>query len=164
MQLGSQCGVGNLSECAFGCGQAGHWRRRFGGRLARAPVEKLRDQAAVGLGFGFVVAVVVPVACLIAFLLLVTLPLGIIVMTGYAVALFLARLVTAQYLGDWLLRRIGQDAPSEYLALAGGLVVFLLVTEIPYIGFLIWLTALFLGFGGLFLAFRPQRPTPTPSI
>ncbi|NKB89110.1 MAG: hypothetical protein GKS06_12915 [Acidobacteria bacterium] len=136
----------------------------FGGRLARAPVERLRDQAAVGLGFGFVVAVVVPVACLIALLLLVTLPLGFIVMMIYTVAVFLARLVTAQYLGDWILRRAGQEQPSEFLALAGGLVVFLVATEIPYVGFLIWLTALFLGFGGLFLAFRPQRPSTTQSI
>ena len=71
----------------------------IGGRGARAPVEYLREQAAVGLGFGFVVAVVVPVACLIAFLLLVTLPLGVITMGAYFVGLFLARLVTAQFLG-----------------------------------------------------------------
>ena len=76
-------------------------------------------------------------------------------------AVFLARLVTAQFMGDWLLRRIGQQQPSEYLALAGGLVLFFLLTEIPYVGFLIWLTALFLGVGGLFLAARGQRPAAT---
>ena len=135
----------------------------LGGRLARAPVEKLREQAAVGLGFGFVVTVVVPVACLIAALMLVTLPLGFIVMQFYLLAVFLARLVTAQFMGDWLLRRIGQQQPSEYLALAGGLVLFFLLTEIPYVGFLIWLTALFLGVGGLFLAARGQRPAATMS-
>jgi cytoskeletal protein CcmA (bactofilin family) len=130
----------------------------FGGRAARQPIERLREQAAVGLGFGFVVAVVVPVACLIALLMLVTLPLGFIVMQFYMLAMFLARLITAQYLGDWILRRAGQEQPSEYLALAGGLVVFFLATEIPYVGFLIWLTALFLGMGGIFLAARGKAP------
>lgn len=131
----------------------------FGGRLARAPVERLREQAAVGLGFGFVVTVVIPVACLIAVLLLVTLPLAVIVMQFYLLAVFLSRLVTAQFLGDWLLRKTGREQPSEYVALAGGLVLFFLLTEIPYVGFLIWLTALFLGVGGLFLAARGKRPT-----
>jgi len=135
----------------------------LGGRVARAPVERLREQAAVGLGFGFVVTVVVPVACLIAALMLVTLPLGFIVMLVYMVALFLAQLVTAQFLGDWLMRKAGQQQPSEYLALAGGLVILFLATEIPYVGFLIWLTALFLGVGGLFLAGRGRRSTVTVS-
>ena len=132
----------------------------FGGRVARAPAARLREQAAVGLGFGFVVTVVIPVACLIAALMLVTLPLGIIVMQLYLLCIFLARLVTAHFLGDWLLRRTGQQQPSEYIALAGGLVVLFLLTEIPYVGFLIWLTALFLGVGGLFLAARGNRPAP----
>ena len=135
----------------------------IGGPLTRAPVQRLREQAAVGLGFGFVVTVVVPVACLIAIAALITLPLGVIVMELYVLALFLARLVTAQFLGDWLLRRLGQHTPSEYLSLAGGLVLFFVATEIPYVGFLIYLTALFLGMGGLFLAARGRRLAPTVS-
>ncbi len=135
----------------------------FGGRWAQAPVARLREQAAVGLGFGFVVTVVIPVACLIAALMLVTLPLGFIVLQVYLLAVFLARLVTAQFLGDWLLRTIGQHQPSQYLALAGGLVLFFLATEIPYVGFLIYLTALFLGMGGLFLAVRGERPSTVVS-
>ena len=39
-------------------------------------------------------------------------------------------------------------------------VVLFALTEIPYVGFLIWLTALFLGVGGLFLAARGNRPAP----
>jgi hypothetical protein len=109
------------------------------------------------------VAGVVPVACLISLLLLVTLPLGFIVMQFYLIAVFLSRLVTAHYLGDWILRRVGQQRPSEYVALAGGLVIFFLAAEIPYVGFLIWLTALFLGVGGMFLAARGDRPTTAVS-
>jgi hypothetical protein len=135
----------------------------FGGRAARAPVARLRDRAAVGLGFGFVVAVVVPVACLIAALLLVTLPLGVIVLHFYLLMIFMARLVTAHYLGDWLLRKFGKAEPSEYLALAGGLGVFFVATEIPYVGFLIWLTALFFGVGGIFLAAQTATASATPS-
>jgi hypothetical protein len=128
-----------------------------GGRFTRAPVEYLRDQAAVGLGFGFVVAVVFPVACLIAAMLLVTLPLGVMALVVYFLGLFVARLVTAQFLGDWVLRRLGNDRPSEYLALAAGLVLLFVAIEIPYLGFLVWLTALFLGTGGIFLAVRGRR-------
>lgn len=130
-----------------------------GGRIARLPAEHLRATPAVGLGFGFVVAVVTPVASVIAIVLIVSLPLGVIGLVLFGLALALSSLVTAQFLGDWLLRRVrGGRPPSEYLALAVGLLLLTLVGSIPYVGFLIQLTALLLGLGGIFLALRHQRP------
>jgi hypothetical protein len=127
-----------------------------GGRVARLPAERLRETPAVGLGFGFVVAVVFPVACVVAILLIVSMPLGIIGLVLFGIAIFLASLVTSQYVGAWLLRRVGGGSvPSEYLALALGLLVLSLLALVPYLGFLIRLTAWLLGLGGMFLALRP---------
>jgi hypothetical protein len=127
-----------------------------GGRLARAPAAHLRETPAAGLGFGFVVAVVVPVACLIAIGLIVSLPLGLIGLVLFGLAVTLSSLVTSQFLGEWLLRRVRDGAPSEYAALALGLLLLTVVGFIPYVGFLIWLTAILLGLGGMFLALRPH--------
>lgn len=137
----------------------------IGGRLARAPAGHLRETPAVGLGFGFVVAVVTPVACLVAIGLVVSLPLGLIGLVLFGLAVILSSLVTAQYLGDWLLRRVSSAGPpSEYLALTVGLLLLTLVGLIPYVGFLIRLTAVLLGLGGIFLALRPRRSSaPTTS-
>jgi cytoskeletal protein CcmA (bactofilin family) len=128
-----------------------------GGRLARLPASRLRETPAAGLGFGFVVAVVTPVACLISIPLIVSIPLGLIGLVLFGLAVALSSLVTSQFLGDWLLRRLSGRAPSEYAALALGLLLLSLVGLIPYVGFLIRLTAILLGLGGMFLALRPVR-------
>ncbi len=126
----------------------------LGGSAARAPAARLRSAPAPGLGFGFVVAVVFPVACLIAIALIVTLPLGIVGLMLFALGAFIARLVTAQFIGDWLLSRFGRAGSSEYLSLAAGLMLLFVAAEIPYVGFLIRLVAIILGIGGIYLALR----------
>lgn len=126
-----------------------------GGRVARRPAISLRDSPASGLGFGFVVAVVFPVSCLVAIVLLVTLPLGLIGLVVFALLLYLARLVAAQFLGAWLLTRLtGDPQPSEYLSLAIGLALLMLIGVVPYLGFLLHLIALIVGLGGIYLALR----------
>ncbi len=126
-----------------------------GGEAARRPAARLTEQPALGLGFGFVVAVVFPAASILAVILLVTIPLGLISMAVYLAAAYLARLVTAQTVGGWLLRRLRGGKPSSaYASLALGLVLFYLLTQIPYGGFLIWLAAVVAGLGGIFLATR----------
>jgi len=126
-----------------------------GGEAARRPAARLTEQPALGLGFGFVVAVVFPAASILAVILLATIPLGLIGMAVYLAAAYLARLVTAQTVGGWLLRRLRGGKPSSaYASLALGLVLFYLLTQIPYVGFLIWLAAVVAGLGGIFLATR----------
>ena len=125
----------------------------LGGRGARLPALCLREQPAPGLGFGFIVAVVFPVASFIAIVLIVSLPLGVIGFVLFGLTVFMARLVSAQFVGEWLLRR-AQRAPSEYLALALGLLVLYVLAMIPYVGFLVRVAAVVFGIGGIYLALR----------
>ena len=135
----------------------------IGGDAARRPARRLAEQPALGLGFGFVVAVVLPAAAILAMILLITIPLGLISFAIYFVALYLARLVTAQTVGDWLLRLArGGTESSAYAALAIGLILFHFLTRIPYVGFLIWLAALVAGLGGIFLATRRRGAGSSP--
>ena len=62
--------------------------------------------------------------------------------------------------------------PSAYASLALGLVLFYFLTQIRYIGFLIWLAAIVAGLGGIYLAVRrhdpgvgtaPGAPEPPPA-
>lgn len=138
-----------------------------GGRVTRQPSLSLDERPASGLGFGFVVTVVSPVACLVAMVLLVSLPLGVLGLVVFGIMLFLSRLVSALFLGTWILRRAtGRVRPSEYGALALGLALLTLVAMIPYLGFLIRLAAVILGIGGIYLALRelgfPATATGAP--
>ncbi len=128
----------------------------LGGVGARLPAACLRSHPAPGLGFGFVVAVVFPISCLVAIVLIVSAPLGLIGLTIFVLTAFLARLVTAQFVGDWLLRRAGKEQPSEYLSLALGFLLLMILAWIPYAGFLTRLAAIILGMGGIYLALRER--------
>ena len=134
----------------------------IGGETARRPAHCLAQQPALGLGFGFVVAVVLPAAAILAMILLVTIPLGVISLVVYFVAVYLARLVAAQTVGDGLLRLArGGAESSAYASLGLGLILFHFLTRIPYVGFLIWLAAIVGGLGGIFLATRRRSVDST---
>ncbi len=129
-----------------------------GGKPARAPADRLGSQPALGLGFGFVVAVVFPAAAILAMILVVTIPLGLISLAVYLAAAYLARLVAAQTVGAWLLGRVrGGKEVSAYSSLAVGLLILFFLMKIPYVGFLIWIAAIVAGLGGIFLATRGTK-------
>jgi cytoskeletal protein CcmA (bactofilin family) len=135
----------------------------LGGAAARTPATRLSRRPALGLGVGFVISIIMPVGGLIFMILVIGIPLGVLILMTFLVALYLARLVAAQALGALILRRLrGGQEPCPYLSLAVGLVVFFVLVAIPYLGFLLWLAALYLGLGGIFMALRPLAPEETP--
>lgn len=142
-----------------------------GGRVARQPATSLDAAPASGLGFGFVVAVVFPVACLVALVLIVTIPLGVLGLLTFGLLLYIARLVAAQFVGRWILARAtGNENPSEYASLALGLLVLIVVGLVPYLGFLLRMAAVIIGLGGIYLALRHfgfpssgSTPPPPPA-
>lgn len=125
------------------------WR----GSQARLPSVQLARHPARGLGLGFVVAVVTPVVAALG-LLLGIVP-GVFGFMVYLAAVYLARLVTALCVGEWLLGRLGSGGPSSTIGgLVLGLLLLYLVMLVPYVGFLAWLAAVVAGLGGLFLALK----------
>ena len=98
-----------------------------------------------------------PIGAIIAMLVVIGIPLGFLTLLLFLIALYLARLVTAQAVGGLILRRFSNgDEPSAYAALAVGLPVYFVLVAIPYLGFLLWLGAIFAGLGAIFMALRPQ--------
>jgi hypothetical protein len=128
-----------------------------GGAATRLPAARLAHRPAHGLGFGFVIFIVMPIGAIIAMVVVIGVPLGVLTLLLFMVALYLARLVTAQAVGGLILRRFGKGAePSAYAALAVGLVVYFVLVAIPYLGFLLWLGAIFAGLGAIYMALRAQ--------
>lgn len=135
----------------------------LGGAVARAPSSRLARRPALGLGLGFVLSIVIPVAAIVFMVLVIGIPLGVLTLMAFLVALYLARLVAALALGALILRRLrGGTEPCPYASLALGLVVFFVLVAIPYLGFLLWLAAIYLGLGGIFMALRPLAPEEMP--
>jgi hypothetical protein len=125
-----------------------------GGASASRPAALLSESPALGLGVGFVAFVVVPI--LSVFLCFLP-PAGLLFMVLFGVAVFLARLVTAQCLGSWLLGKLGAGAAHPVLGLMVGLIIYYAITAIPYLGNLVWFAWVISGLGGMVLAVRRAR-------
>jgi cytoskeletal protein CcmA (bactofilin family) len=105
----------------------------------------------VGLG----IFLVVPAASILAIVLVISLPLGVIALVLFFIGLYLAKLPVAIWLGQRLLGLCGVSAPSPFLALAAGLLPLYVMFEIPFfIGTLVYLVTVWLGLGAFVLGAR----------
>lgn len=127
----------------------------IGGVPAARAGRLLAEQPSRSLGFGLAGFVMLPMLSVVACVLVLPLPLGLLGLAVFLALLFLAQLVTAQAIGGELLGRLrGEQAPSPYAALALGLVPLVLLASLPWVGGLAWLGATVLGGGALWLRMR----------
>ncbi|MDD5398055.1 MAG: polymer-forming cytoskeletal protein [Dehalococcoidia bacterium] len=110
------------------------------------------------LGYGALFFLLVPIAIFIAFLLVIGIPLGLIGLAVYILAIYLASIFIALFLGKWMLRQstdITAVGPNIG-ALALGLLVLYIVSIIPLIGCLCDLAAILFGLGAFILFIRSK--------
>ena len=126
--------------------------------LFRGGVQRLAgsaaDQTTLSALLGFAAFLLVPVAAGVAMLTLVGLPLGLATGLLFGVALYAAKLPIAILVGDRLLGLAGRPGASPYAALALGVPLLYLLFAIPYVGWLLWLAATWLGLGAMVVSAR----------
>ncbi|HSN71202.1 MAG TPA: polymer-forming cytoskeletal protein [Steroidobacteraceae bacterium] len=121
------------------------------------------------VGFAFIVAV--PFAAVLLMITVLGIPLGIAVLLGYAVALFLGWLFAVIAAGDRLLDALGRGGTDRsgprVLAFLGALIALALLGQLPWIGGLIRLAVVVIGTGAFVLALwrgrRPAAPAVSPA-
>ena len=126
--------------------------------LFRGVVQRLAgsvaEQNTLSALLGFAAFLLVPVAAGIAMVTLVGLPLGLATALLFGVALYAAKLPVAIWIGDRLLSRAGRPDASPYAAMALGVLLLYLLFAIPYVGWLFWLGATWLGLGAMVVSGR----------
>ena len=140
-QLGSALLVGLLAVALFP-------------RVVTQLVAAIAGETTLGALLGFGAFLIVPIAAVIVMLTVVGVPIGIIVTLLFGVALYLAKLPTAAWAGEWLLARAGWSDASPYAAMATGVLALYLLFAVPWLGGLCWLAATWLGFGAMVLTGR----------
>jgi hypothetical protein len=111
-----------------------------------------------GLGEGFLWLFLTPIAALILLVTVIGAPLALILLAGWAVIIYLAQVVAAVFLGRTLFRHVfksKEDAPKFMDLLFGGL-VWVILTSIPWLGWILCLAGALLGMGSL-VAFKRQE-------
>jgi len=97
---------------------------------------------------GFIVLVVIPAAVMVLIFTVVAIPLAIGLLWIYLIMLYMSRIPVGLAIGRWILARDGRE-PSRYLAFFVGLLIFWIVTAIPYVGPVISFAGLLVGLGAV---------------
>jgi len=121
-------------------------------------VETLKRQPWPCLGYGALLFFLTPIAIVIAFILIITIPLGLAGLILYFLAIYLAKIFTALFIGKWMLRQGADTTATGPLigALALGLLIVYVVSAIPVIGCLSDLAAVLFGLGAIFLFIKSK--------
>ena len=128
------------------------------GPVLNRTVAALGGRATIATLIGFAAFLIVPILAVVTLATLVGLPLGLAVGALYLGALYIAKIPVAVWLGDRLLTRVGRPGASRFATLAIGIVLLYALFAAPYVGWLIWLFATWLGLGAMVLAGRDILP------
>lgn len=122
----------------------------------RKPVQKLptamKDEFVPVVVAGAVGLIFIPFAAVILMATVIGMPLGFLVLAGYAISLYLAKIVAAYWGGHLLfVHLLKKKKVSPYWAVALGLVLYYLLLLIPVVGGVARVLALVLGLGALIM-------------
>jgi len=121
--------------------------------------ESIRTRPWASLGWGAVILFVTPIAAILVCFTIVGISVGLIALLFYAVALYLAQIPVALFLGRWIIGsfRAVEGKPIMLGALALGLVIIHLLRLIPYFGFFVSLVVILFGLGAVVVWERKRR-------
>lgn len=117
------------------------------------------EQTALSALLGFAAFLVVPAAAGITIATLVALPIGVAAALLFGLALYAAKLPVAAWIGGQLLSRAGRADASPYAAMALGVTLLYLLFAVPYVGWLLWFGATWLGLGAMVVSSRRHLET-----
>lgn len=103
------------------------------------------------LGYGFVYLVLMPIVILALFITIIGIPLALILIPIYVISLIIAKVFAAFVIGVMILDKATKNKYKKSLVwpLVLGLVVFVIVTSIPVIGWIAKLLLVLWALGGL---------------
>ena len=120
---------------------------------ASAQVTEETSRPGRSLLVGFVLLVTVPVAAVLLLLTVVGIPLGFLALGLYAATLYLGQVFTGRWIGEGLLRRaLRAPTVSPYVATAVGVLLLVVLFGLPWVGWIVRLGAVLVGFGAIWLA------------
>ena len=130
-------------------------------RLTVAASNQLLENTIMSIGMGIVFLIVVPIVSVLVMITVIGIPLGLIALLLYGIALFSAQVFVGMTLGRLILSFVadGKRRMIQFLGLLLGLLILFGVSFIPYVGPWAPLVVVILGLGGLILAIGRLRGT-----
>lgn len=132
----------------------------------RKMTDAIRRHPWASLGWGTVLLIVIYIAALIVCATIVGIPLGLISLILYSIAIYITQIVAGLFIGKWIIGNFGQVETKAVLigALALGLAILRLLSFIPYVVFIIGLAAVLFGLGSLLVSQKHLVKQPETEI
>ena len=123
-------------------------------RRATSVAASIRRKPGWSLLWGFVILSATPIAAIITFVTVVGVPVGLIGLTLYGIAIYLSQIAVGLFIGYWIIGYFSKVESRGILvgALALGFIILTLLKLIPYVGFPLWLATVLFGIGAMALS------------
>ncbi|MFC2002110.1 hypothetical protein ACFLUZ_06400 [Chloroflexota bacterium] len=121
---------------------------------ATAVAASIRRKPWLSLGWGAIILFATPIAAVVTFITVIGVPVGLIGLTFYGIAIYLSQIAVGLFIGYWIIGYFSNVESRGILvgALALGLTVLTLLKLIPYVGFPLWLATALFGIGAMTLS------------
>ena len=110
-------------------------------------LENVRLRFGRAIGLGTLTLFAAPAAVFVSFLLIITIPAGLVGFLLFLVSLYLSKILAGMFLGKWLFGLFGGHTASPWLTAPVGIILVYALCAVPFVGWMVWLFALMIGFG-----------------
>jgi len=105
------------------------------------------------LGLGFILMICIPIGVVILLITLIGIPVAIITLFAYFVLFYISKIFVGIAVGKKVLTGFAKDKDASLgWSLILGIILLTILTNIPYVGWLIYFIVVFTGFGAAILA------------
>ncbi|MFH1661682.1 MAG: polymer-forming cytoskeletal protein [Candidatus Falkowbacteria bacterium] len=127
--------------------------------LWKKDIEKITDNMLKKpgsiIGWGAVVMILTPIIAILLLITLIGMPLAIIIMGLWMIALCISKLLVGILVGRKILEKIWKNQKKNLLlAMVFGIIVSYIIFSIPIIGWLLGLVAMWWGLGAIFMHYK----------
>ncbi|MBI5037609.1 MAG: polymer-forming cytoskeletal protein [Candidatus Kerfeldbacteria bacterium] len=121
-------------------------------------MKRMQVEPVIIMLWGLLLFIAVPILSVIAMMTLIGLPLGLISLGCYLLAIYLSKIFVGTLLGTWLLNRNGKTTPFIWRMMLGTLIVVALA-NIPTIGWTVSLVSSIWFLGTLWVILTKRTPS-----
>jgi hypothetical protein len=128
-------------------------------RRLTSAAEAIRTRPGPSAGWGALILFVTPIAAIIACITIIGIPVGLITLALWGIAIYLAQIPVGLSIGRWIIGHFREVEGKAIMVgtLALGLVILKLLGLIPHLGFFIGLAVSIFGLGAVVVSARRRR-------
>jgi len=125
--------------------------------LFSATMKKAADtvfnKSLTSLGIGFLFCIAVPIAAIIAFVTIIGVPVGLLLLFGYIVLILLATVITSDVAANWFNNRLNKNWNFWAISFVafGIFIILKLISFTPFVGWLIMILVVCMAFGSILM-------------